>query len=194
MITVLVEGHSEVESVPLLIRRFLAQSGSYDMTVNRPIRVKRYQVVKSGELERIVRFARLHYPNDRALMLILDADDDCPKELAPLLLQRLQQASGRTCSVVLARAELESWFLASIESLRGHLGIRMDASPPSDPEEVRAAKGWLTRAMQDRTYVETDDQPAFAAIFDFNQAYARCRSFRKFCKDIDSILLELTAT
>ena len=191
MITILVEGHSEVESVPILVRRFVEDFGAYDIPVNRPIRVKRYQVVKQGNLEKAVEAAIRWYPETKALILILDADDDCPKYHAPELLQRLQNSTNCICSVVLARTELEAWFVASIQSLRGRRGVRMDANPPQDPEEIHGAKEWLTRAMEGNTYVATDDQPAFSQLFDRQQAFERCRSFRKFHKDVTGILRDL---
>ncbi len=82
----IVEGHSEVESVPVLMRRIFSQHGIYDLKVAKPIRVKRYQVVKEGELEKAIGLARLR-PNCGAIMIILDAEDDCPKGLAPCLLR-----------------------------------------------------------------------------------------------------------
>lgn len=188
----LVEGHSEVESVPVIMRRLLADLEAYNIDIHRPIRVKRNQVVKPEQLERSAALAHRLYPDAKAIVLILDADDDCPKELAPALLRRLQSsAQGMFCSVVLANHEMEAWFLASIESLRDEQGIRGETLPPGDPEAVRDAKGWLTFAMEGRTYVSTDDQPAFAASFDFAQAYARCRSFRKFRKDFTEIVSTL---
>ena len=39
-----------------------------------------------------------------------------------------------------------------------------------------------------RTYMAVDDQPAFAERFDLQRACERCRSFRKFRKDFDTIL------
>lgn len=190
MIAAIVEGHAEVESVPVLLRRFLAASEAWQVGITL-FRVKRYQVVKDGQLERYVELARRK--GARAILVVLDADDDCPKELAPNLLERARQAAGSDvlCSVVLPTRELESWFLASIESLRGQRGIREDVLPPGDPESIRDAKGWLTQAMRERTYVETDDQPALAELFEFEQAASRCRSFRKFEKDVRGMLLEL---
>jgi len=89
----IVEGHSEVKSVPVLMRRFLYQHGIYDVVIEKPIRVKRQQVIKEGQLERAIRQALLR-PNCRAIVIILDADDDCPKELAPSLLERAINASS----------------------------------------------------------------------------------------------------
>ena len=50
----IVEGHAEVESVPLLLRRIFAQFGVSDISISRPFRVKRNRVVKPGELERAI--------------------------------------------------------------------------------------------------------------------------------------------
>lgn len=53
-IATIVEGHAEVESVPLLLRRIFAQLGVTSVQVARPFRIKRNRVVKSGELERAI--------------------------------------------------------------------------------------------------------------------------------------------
>jgi hypothetical protein len=76
----IVEGHSEVKSVPVLMRRILNRHGIYDVEIAKPIRVKRHQVVKEGELEKAIGLACLR-PNCGAIVIILDADHDCPKEL-----------------------------------------------------------------------------------------------------------------
>jgi hypothetical protein len=79
--------------------------------------------------------------------------------------------------------EYEAWFLASIESLRGHRGIRADAESHPQPEEPRGAKGQLEQRMAEgKSYHETADQPALTALFDMQPTYARCRSFRHLVK------------
>lgn len=194
MIVPIVEGHSEVESVPVLLRRYVAEAGLFDVEVARPIRVKRNRVVKEGELEKAVELARRQYPQGKAVLVVLDADEDCPAELGPALLQRAMcVACGQLqCAVVLPKTELESWFVAAVVSLRGQRGICADAAPPADPERIGDAKHWLTRQMTNRTYVETDDQPAFAELFDFSLVLPNCRSFRKFDKEVRAILLSLS--
>jgi hypothetical protein len=188
----IVEGHSEVKSVPVLMRRFLQLHSIYDVVIERPIRVKRQQVIKEGQLERAIARALIR-PNCRAIVIILDADDDCPKELAPSLLWRAKKVSPSTLvSVVLPKSEFESWFLGSIESLRCVRFLSDTATPPPDAEALRDAKGQLTNMMEGgRVYIEVDDQPAFAATFDFKRAYENCRSFRKFQKDFEAIMASL---
>jgi len=192
VIVPIVEGHSEVEAVPTLIRRLVNEMNMWPVAVGHPIRVHRNKVVKAGELERAVQLAKRN--EARAILIVLDADDDCPKELAPQMLARARAVLGQhfPCSIVMPKREFESWFLGGIESLRGQRGIPEDAVSPKDPEEIRDPKGWLTRTMNDRAYVETDDQPALAERFDFKQAYENCRSFRKFDKEVRAILLSLS--
>jgi len=167
-------------------------SATQETVIAKPIRVKRQQVIKEGQLERAVGQALLR-PNCRAIVIILDADDDCPKELAPSLLERARKAAPSILvSVVLPKSELESWFIGSISSLRGVRGIAETASLSPDAEAKRDAKGWLTNMMGGRrVYVEVDDQPAFAATFEFELAYKHCRSFRKFQKDFKAIMASL---
>lgn len=194
LIAPIVEGHSEIEAVPTLIRRIMSETNTPWVEVGQPIRVHRNKVVKAGELERVVELARRN--GARAVLIVLDADDDCPKDLAPQMLARAQTALGQDfpCSVVMPKREFESWFLGAIESLRGQRGISNDAVPPAQPEEVTDAKGWLTRTMSDRVYVEVDDQPALAQQFDFSLASSNCRSFRKFDKDMRAILSTLSGS
>ena len=185
----IVEGQSEVESVPLLIRRLRDEWREYGFRVEKPVRVKRYQVVKDGELERRIQLA-LTRPDCAAIMIILDADDDCPKELAPDLLKRAKEmTSDVAVSVVMPKFEFESWFVGSIESLRGFRGISSIATIPSNPEDIRDAKGFLTNEMAGNNhYLEVDDQPALTANFDMALAYDNCRSFKKFHNDLRKII------
>jgi len=190
VIVAIVEGFSEVESVPVLLRRYQEETGAYGIDVARPIRIKRNLVVKEGELEKAIELARRLYPEITAALVILDADADCPAALGPELLRRAQTAAGGQfdCAVVLPKTEFESWFIGAVASLRGVRGISGDAEPPANPEVIGDAKGWLTRQMTRKTYVEVDDQPAFAEEFDLSLALSTCRSFRKFDKVVRAAL------
>ena len=185
----IVEGQSEVESVPILMRRLLDIWGVVNLEIGKPVRVKRNQIVKVGELERRIILAMTR-PKCSAVIVILDSDDDCPKTLAPQLIKRAQQvAQNIPISVVLPKSELESWFIGSIESLKGARGISTNISTPRNPEDIRGAKEFLTRAMASkRHYIETTDQPALTALFNLDQAYRACRSFRKFFNDFNKIV------
>src|SRR5207249_131651 len=121
----IVEGDGEVEAVPLLIRRLAAlQVPEMFLQVPRPIRVKRDKVVKPGELERAIELAARQAGRGGAIFILLDADDDCPAELAPSLLARARQArSDFPVGLALAKCEYEAWFLAAAESLRGQRNL-----------------------------------------------------------------------
>ena len=115
------------------------------------------------------------------MLILFDADGDCPRELAPQIEQwACAVAAPCPCAVVIAKEEYEAWFLATVESLRGKRGIRRDAPAHPAPESVRGAKEALEeRMVQGQSYMERTDQPALSAQFDMAAAFARCRSFRR---------------
>lgn len=106
----IVEGHAETESVPVLLRRL-------GIPCVRPFRVKRNKIVKPGELESAITFATMDRTGVTAVLVLLDADDDCPAALAPALLERARAVSPLPVSVVFAVREFEAWFLGGLESL-----------------------------------------------------------------------------
>lgn len=180
MIQPIVEGQGEESAVPLLLRRLLNEAEAWGLEIGRPHRRRRTQLVKKDLLQTAVRVAALHSAC-AGILILFDADDDCPKELAPTLEEWAQQAAGgKPCAVVMANREYEAWFLASIEALRGRAAILPDASSHPDPETPRDAKGELERRMpRNASYSPTVDQVALTAHFDLELAYRRCRSFRK---------------
>ncbi len=184
----IVEGHGEVRAVPELIRRILAD---LPVTVDRPIRVPRATLLRknSRELERTVEFAARKVRPTGAVLLLLDADDDCPKHLAPRLVRRIRAVvSDVPVGIVLAKREYEAWFLAAAESIRGRRGLPGDLESPENPESIRDAKGWLaTRMESTRSYSETTDQPALTALFDLEQAAGRSPSFDKLVRELRRI-------
>ena len=189
----IVEGHSEVEAVPILIRR-IAENLYPELRIvmPQPIRISRNKIVKADELERGVELAARNIRGQGAILIILDSDDDCPAQLGPELLCRaLQVRRDLPIAVVLAKYEFESWFLAAAESLRGQRGLKNNLQSPDNPEAIRGAKGWLNRQMESgETYRETLDQPALTARFDLDRA-RHADSFDKCYRDIVCLLDEL---
>jgi len=183
----IVEGQGDVGALPVLLKR-LVKLVNPDVYVDvQPFRVSRSKLVLLGELERAVERAGRGLRLPGAVLIVIDSDDDCPKELAPALLARATRiAAGRwPVGVVLAKREFESWFIAAAESIAGTSGLRADFVAPTDPESIRDAKGWLQRAMPPgRKYSETVDQASLAAKFDFNSA-RRAPSFDKMYREIE---------
>ncbi len=180
-----VEGQSEERALGVLLRRVVATTDTPSTEIARPFRVKRNKVVRTGELERVVAQAVRSRQGATAVLIVLDADDDCAAELAPLLVQRGGTVAGLPVGVVLLTVEIEAWILATIESVRGVRGISPDAQPPADIESVRNAKGALTERMTgSRGYVATDDMPALFATMDLELAQRRSPSMAKFVREV----------
>ena len=192
VISCVVEGHGEVQAVPLLVQRVAAEWANGWAEVPPPFRVHRDRVVRADELERAVRFAALRVPEgaEGGVLVVMDADDDCPAELGPTLLARARAAAGsRRAEVVLAKAEFESWFVAAAESLAGARRFPSALTAPERPEEIRNAKGWLTGVLPPgRSYSPTVDQAGLAATFDLGVARQRSQSFDKFCRAVLSLV------
>jgi len=185
----IVEGYGEVEAVPILLRRLRDEAEAWELEINPPIRRKRSEFLDESALRKSVRLALLQ-PDCRAILILFDSDDDCPKEKAPEIENWARDEAGETpCAVVMAHREFEAWFLATVESLRGRRGIRNDAEPPAEPESPRDAKGRLERRMeQGRSYSETSDQAPLTAVFDFPTAYGRSRSFRRMVRAFGALV------
>jgi len=184
MIVPIVEGQSELETVPNLMRRIIAEKGITGVEIAKPIRIRRNQIIKPTELEKAAKYALLR-ENVGAIVLLIDADDDCPRDFAPRLITHLESCVPHcSVAVVLAKREFESWFIGGISSLRNVRGIRVDATPPPDPESIRDAKTWIRNQMKGHPkYVEVLDQPALAAKMDLKLVAEKCPSFHKFVRD-----------
>ena len=188
-IVAIVEGDGEVKAVPALIRRIHGElSPRAPLEVGRPVRVRRNRVLKEGELERYLDLAANLVGADGGILVLLDANGDCPAHLGPNVLQRARTArSDRRIEVVLANREYESWFIAAIDSLQGKRNVSAVAAVPQDPESIRGAKKWLGDRM-DGTYSPTADQTALTALFDMELARRRSRSFDRMWRAVAALL------
>ena len=186
----IVEGHGEVEAVPILLRRIAEQvSPGLVLQLPRPIRVKRQQVLKAGELERATELAARQVQAGGCVLILLDANGDCPAQLGPQLLRRATEARvDRAIRVVLAASEYEAWFLAAAGSIAGRHGVHPSTVRPEHPESIRDAKGWLSGRMPTgQRYRATLHQPALTAIFDLDAART-APSFDKLWRDVSAVL------
>ena len=189
----IVEGSGEVQAVPLLLRRIQCElAPDLDLRIPRPWHIGRYKLVKAGELEAAIERLVRQLPPPRAILVLVDADDDCPAELGPQLTLRAKHArSDVATGVVLAKREFEAWFLAAIESLGGRRGLAQDLKVVSDPESMRDAKGALTRNMAgSQAYSPVPDQSALTAVFDMKLARQRSDSFDKCWREVERLFAE----
>lgn len=172
----IVEGDGDVDALPVLVRRV-----NPVFRCARPIRVPKSKLLKPGELERYAHLAasRITRQTPGGVLLVIDADDDCPKILAPELAARLRGEIGHVPSqVVLACREYESWFIAGIDN--AHL------SAVADSESTRDAKSVVRQCF--KKYSETIDQPRLSEAIDVQRARQRSRSFRRLCHALELLV------
>lgn len=185
----IVEGHGEVAAVPVLLRRMARQiAPEQTVVIAAPLRVSRSKIVKPQELEKYMAIAARQVGAGGGILVLLDADRDCPAVLAPALLSRAASAAPHhPVAVVLAKAEYEAWFLASAASLAGSVGLAPDFAAPPDPEAVRNAKGRVGRHLRAGRYRPTKHQESLTSALDFELART-APSFDKLWREVTGLL------
>lgn len=169
----IVEGHGEVAALPVLLRR-LEPAFAYP----RPVRLARTQMLDTDTLCRYTRLAAANVHDGGgagAVLIVLDADDDCAATIGPQLAAKAARAGGFPACCVVAVREFEAWFLAGVADLGG----------PENPEQIRGCKERL-RARLGR-YSPTVDQPKLASQLDLRLAAERAPSFDKLTRTIEQI-------
>ena len=186
----IVEGHGEVSALPKLLYRLAADLPMVNLrTPKQPWRCPRGSLIAPNGIEREVE-SNSWVGRAGGILVVLDADDDCPAELAPALLNRARSVRpDLRVSVVLANREYEAWFLAAAQSLAGRFHFPADMKIPDNPEGIRDAKGWLSRHRPNsHPYKETADQAALTSAIDLKQAREHSPSFDKFCRELEELL------
>lgn len=187
MITVssIVEGDGEVGALPVLLRRLAAELPPQTaINITKPIRVRRDRFLnRDDEFQRYLHLAASECGSDGWILVLLDADDDCPAHRSREILAKAQKIISCRISIVLANREYEAWFIASTASINGKRGFILNGVSPSDPDSIRNAKGWITDHMPKGRYREITDQPAFSDSIDIDVAQKNSRSFKKLCDE-----------
>lgn len=193
----IVEGRGDISAVPVLLRKLCHEAQAWNVRIAAPQLCRRSRLVKRCHFQKAIRVAGSKalpvagsVTDCLGILVLFDADDDCPTELAPKLGEWADDvADGRPCHVVMANREYEAWFLASIESLRGRRGIRENAPPFPEPEAPRDAKGRLKQRMDPgRRYSPPRDQASLTEGLDLASVYRGCRSFRKLVSAVGALL------
>jgi hypothetical protein len=191
----IVEGQGEVLASRALITRVAATFWNPEIYVDvlAPILLPRTKIEIASELEKKIELARRKIRasgSNGGILVLFDSDDNCPATLAPKILKRAKDACADVpFSVVMAHLEYEAWFLASASSIKA-LG---NAVAHPNPESKRNAKGWLSEHMS-VNYDPTQHQASFTTQFDLHAARAAAPSFDKLCRDLTSMLTELSNT
>ena len=126
------------------------------------------------------------------LLILLDAEGNCPAELAPRLLETAKQARGDApIACVLAKRMLENWIVAGASSLAGVNGLPDPLQPPEAPEE-RSGSAWLIEQLRRRDrarkYTKTADAAVFVRAMNLQECRAKSLSFDKLCRELEAIL------
>lgn len=185
----IVEGHGEWACVRILLQRVWSELlGGDFLEVLQPIRGSRGKLLQKDELERRVKLAALKLRASELpgfLLVLLDADEDLPCELAPTLLKRAQDAHADLDVVcVLANPEYETWFVAAAESLEDFLDLEDGETLSEDPEKDGLKKAWIESRFRGLRYSETVDQPRMTAAMDLELCRSRSPSFDKLCREL----------
>ena len=190
LIVPIVEGHGEVEAVPLLLRRIsTALRPELVPVINPPTRIKASSFLSDeAYFQKYIKLASAKAARGNGLVLILlDCEDDFPCVVGPQLLRKAQSVRGDVSYLTaLAFREYETWFLTAAKSLRGCSGLPEDLESPSNPESIRGAKEWLGRHMPN-SYDPVIHQAAFTRQFDLEQA-SRNSSFGRLKQRIEAHL------
>lgn len=160
----IVEGHGDVDAVGVLLRYMLP-----GCRVATPVRLPKSKMQIESELQKMAAIARsnIRTGEEGLLLLILDADSDCPAELGPKLLRTLTgRFSDVKCYVAVVKREFESWIAGGV------LGV-------ADPEQAGDPKG-LVKTANNGVYRESVDQARFASRIDHDLLKQRSASFRRF--------------
>lgn len=198
----IVEGQTEALCIERLLHRIWTEllGGPERMQVLSPSRGKRDSIVHPNRTDLAAKIeeaheklnGRLHLDSSGRgiLLLLLDAENDCPATLAPQLLARasvVRRDADIAC--VLVKRELENWFKAAAASLAGLCGLPNDLSVPANPEEG-SGDAWLTRQMQRqnrrRKYTKPTDAVELAKCMDLQQCREHSPSFDKLCRDLEA--------
>ncbi len=123
----IVEGDGEVAALPVLLRRLADWRGPVDyVNVLTPIRVYKDRFLnRPEEFSRHLKLAAAKCGDAGWILILFDADDDCPAEKGATVLAQAQAiVPHRRIAVVLANREYEAWFIAAAESLNGCRGFQ----------------------------------------------------------------------
>ncbi len=175
----IVEGPGDLKAVPVLLRNLLIHHGLHETQILPPH--------QRGELPKLsARFDdyfRMALKEKAGILLIIDFDCeycDCPFLEAEKLYQRARSIRENwPFKIAFLVKEFESLFLAEAKSASKVLALRQGIEFPENPEAVRDAKGWLSKAQpKGSAYKPTHHQEKITAQLDFDILREKSRIFR----------------
>lgn len=161
----LVEGHGEVEAAHNLVCRLSLDMGLYLpwATPRRWPNLHQWEARHSGGVRAGAEFVRSK-ADAGALLILRDEDDQCPRETAPAIADRLRQLDlPFPTAYVLLHPEYEVLFLPCLQQMG------FPAWDRDSWETRRGIKEWLSGQLpRGRSYKPTLDQLPMTRQLDFN--------------------------
>jgi hypothetical protein len=177
-IGLVVEGAGDRDAIPLLLRKHLADQEIFTDVLGKPITCHgRGNATIPGGIEGYVATAAAR-PGCRAVLVILDGDDDPVCKLGPSLIERARSVARVPVAVSLAEACFEDWLYASAETLE--IGLDNYHADRRGLLEVKAALGKTK-------YIKPVWQPRLTARIDLQQARTRNRSLDRMLRRFDNL-------
>jgi len=191
----IVEGDGETQAVPGLLYRILQELNRWDIQIEKPKEAKGCDtLLATGGLERFVQLAWA-VPECVAVLILIDADERCPKETAADFTRRIQALGvHRSVAIVFAKCEFEAWFLASLETIAGkelsdRPGLPANLRYEQDVETKRGVKEWLSNHFpRGRSYKPSEDQLPMTRLLDIALVRERSRSFRRLYHALEEVI------
>jgi hypothetical protein len=184
----IVEGPGDINAMPVLLRRICYElECGLGAIIATPMKVPRSKMVQKECLKHYMRIANSQ-PECKLILLFMDEDDDCAKELCEKLRPWIDEESlSAKCEIIIIPREFECWFITALESLRGMRGIGQEAISHTNPEEVRNPKIILTKYMKGTAaYHESADQAALTEALDLKMVRQKSKSFRRLIAKIEN--------
>jgi hypothetical protein len=200
----IVEGHTEAGCIERLLQRIWTEliAGPMRLQVLLPSRGQRDGLIgssgtvladKVGEaFLKLGQRLRRDAEGRGLLLLLLDAEDDCPAELGPRILaaaRSFRRDADLAC--VLARRMLENWIVAGASTLAGVNGLP-DRLPPREQFEDLRGANWLEQQLRSRNrtrkYKKIEDAELFVQKMDLHECRRNAPSFDKLCRELESRL------
>ena len=170
----LVEGHGEVEAVPVLLSR-LGQHLGVHIPWAATLRWKNIHLWDTGlggrgGLSQGLEFLR-YKRNVGGVLVLRDEDDECPRRVAPEIATLIRNLDlPFKTAVTLLHPEYEVLFLPCMHRMQG-LGFPTHARwAGANWESRRDIKGWLSNQLpRGRSYKPTTNQKPMTRFIDFEE-------------------------
>lgn len=181
-VALVVEGEGEVQALPIIWRYCCPHMH----LLSNPYRLSRGKgltkegKIKPEEWQKI--FQLLRRRGAEAVLVLMDADDLCPKEKAPSIRRELESIAGvlgLKLGFCLAEPEYEGWFLAAADLIG--LGQPPHPIPRGCKEEIRRRRNGA--------YSPVVDQPSLTSklVKHLNNAALRAPSLEKLLREIQTL-------